>query len=452
MKKALPGTERYLHRFEHLDRERFKKEPDTIRELRRAAIARFSDLGFPSTRLEDWKYTNVAPIAKMQFELETDGRNGVSRKKVRSYELDEACQIVFVNGRFAPEFSSTKGLPDGIEIRSLAEAMENSPEKVEPHLGRYASFEQNAFVALNTAFLSDGVFLYVPPETIVETVIHVVFLTTTQMDGTVSHLRNLIVVDDNSEATVVERYASLGGKVYFNNVVTEVVAGANAVVDHYKLQQESEEAFHIATIQSEQKADSNLTSHNISLGGNLSRNDVNAVLDGEGGDLHLNGFYLLGGRQHLDNHTRIRHAKPHCTSLEIYKGILDDHAHGVFNGIIFVEQGAQKTNAIQTNRNLLLSEDCLANSNPQLEIYADDVKCTHGSTIGQLDEDSIFYLRSRGLSYEAARALLINAYASEVLDPIKIRSIREELRAVLSDRLHFGQVLVEAPSLTAGAD
>jgi Fe-S cluster assembly protein SufD len=434
----------YLFRFEQLKKERYEREPSFLQELRREAISRFADLGFPATRLEDWKYTNVEAIAKMRFEFAADGRNGVHTSSLKPYTLGESCQLVFVNGSYAPEFSNLAGLPEGTEVRSLADVLEKAPEELEPHLGRYASFKDHPFVALNTAFIGDGVFVKVPAGTIVETPIHVIFVTTPTGEATVSHLRNLIVAGDNSQVTVIERYVGLGSHVYFNNLVTEVVAGDNAVVNHYKLQQESEEAFHIATLQYHQTASSNIASHNITVGGGLSRNDVNAVLDGEGGDCILNGFYLMTGRQHVDNHTRIRHAKPHCTSLEVYKGILNDHARGVFNGRIIVDQEAQKTNAIQTNRNLLLSDGCLVNSNPQLEIYADDVKCTHGSTIGQLDAESLFYLRSRGLSFEVARAILIQAFAGEVLDQIKVEPIRKEVVELMSNRLRYGRMLPEA--------
>lgn len=437
MKKPMHEIDSYLVRFEQLEKDVFRKEPETIRELRRSALSRFADLGFPTSRLEEWRFTNVAPIAKMRFELARDGLNGFKPDQLRPLALEGAWQVVFVNGRFAPEFSSLGALPEGVEVRSLADVLESSPEKVEPHLGRYARFEDHAFVALNTAFMGDGAFVRVAPGRVIEKPIHLIFVSTAAADASVAHIRNLIVVEENSQAAVVERYVGLGDAVYLTNAVSEVVAGANTVIDHYKLQQESVEAFHIATLQYHQGGSSNVRSHNVALGAGLSRNDVNAVLDGEGGDCLLNGFYLGTDRQHIDNHTRIYHVKPHCTSLEIYKGILNDHARGVFNGRIIVDKEAQKTNAIQTNRNLLLSDDSLVNSNPQLEIYADDVKCTHGSTIGQLDEESMFYLRSRGLSYEAARALLISAFAGEVFDQMKIDAIRAALSDTLSERLGF---------------
>lgn len=439
----MPEIDFYLYRFEELEKETYRKQPDFVRKLRRRAIDRFAELGFPSTHIEEWRFTNVSPLAKIRFELAVNGRNRLRAESLEPFALPDSCELVFVNGRFAPEFSRLHGLPAGIEVQTLAEAMEKVPQELEAHLGRYAGVDDHPFVALNTAFMDDGIFVRVPAGQVVETAIHLVFVSSPAGEATVSHVRNLIVVGANSEVTVVERYIGSGGHVYLTNAVTEVVAGENAVVHHYKLQQESEQAFHMATLQYYQKASSNVASHNIALGGGLSRNDVNAVLDGDGGHCLLNGFYLATGRQHVDNHTRIHHVKPHCTSLEIYKGILNDHGRGVFNGRILVDKEAQKTNAIQTNRNMLLSEHSLVNSNPQLEIYADDVKCTHGSTIGQLDADSLFYLRSRGIGLDTARAILIQAFASEVFDQIKIDVIREELTSHLSDRLHYRRVLDE---------
>jgi Fe-S cluster assembly protein SufD len=316
-------------------------------------------------------------------------------------------------------------------VASLAEVLEKAPDKVEPWLGQYARFDDHPFVALNTAFLRDGALVWVPRGVIVEKPIHLMFVSSST--GIVTFPRNLFVAGENSQVTLVETYAGEGA--YFTCPVTELVAGPASVVDHYKLQVESRQAFHMATFQIEAERSCAPSSHSISIGGALVRNDVNAVLDGEGIDCILNGLYLGEGRQVIDNHMRVEHARPHCASHELYKGVLDGAARSVFNGLIHVHPGAQKTDAKQSNRNLLLSASAIANSNPQLEIFADDVKCTHGSTVGQLDEDAIFYLRSRGIGEEAARSLLTYAFASDIVERIK---------ELLFARLPQGEVVRQA--------
>ncbi|MCI0420515.1 MAG: Fe-S cluster assembly protein SufD, partial [Acidobacteria bacterium] len=323
---------------------------------------------------------------------------------------------------------------------SLAEVLEKQAELVQPHLARYAGVSKEPFAALNTAFTADGAFIYLPKDSVVEEPIHLLFLSTGERNRPlVSHPRILVLAEANSQARILESYASLGEGVYFTNAVTEVVAGENAFIDHYKLQRESLEAFHISTVQVQLGRSANVSTQSISLGGALTRNHVNTVLDGEGGEATLNGFYLVNGRQHVDNHTCIDHAKPHCNSHELYKGILDGKARGVFNGRIIVRPDAQKTDSKQTNKNLILSEEALVNTNPQLEIYADDVKCTHGATIGQLDADSIFYLRSRGIDLESARHLLTYAFAGDFIHRLKIEPLRIALEKSLFARLAEGQ-------------
>jgi Fe-S cluster assembly protein SufD len=335
--------------------------------------------------------------------------------------------VVFVNGQYTPELSSA----GPAWVGSLAAVLAAQPEAPQKYLTRVAKYDEATFTALNTAFLRDGGCVLIPKNTVVEQPIHLLFLSTSRGDPGVSHLRNLVVAGRNSQATIIESYVGVDGEVYFTNAVTEMVLGENAFVDHYKLQRESSAAFHIATVQVQQERSSNFTSHSISLGGALVRNDVNAVLAEEGCECTLNGLYLAGRRQHVDNHTRIDHAKPHCASHELYKGILDGQAHGVFNGKIYVHADAQKTDAKQTNQTLLLSDDAVINTKPQLEIYADDVKCTHGATVGQLAGDAIFYLRSRGIALEEARKILTFAFANDVVSRIKVESIRKHLEAAL---------------------
>jgi Fe-S cluster assembly protein SufD len=306
---------------------------------------------------------------------------------------------------------------------------------LEPYLARYARYQDHSFVALNTAFIEDGAFVSIPSGKIVEEPIHLFFVSTAAGEATVSHPRNLILVGNDSQVTIVESYVGLNHGVTWTNAVTEIVVGESAVVEHYKLQWEREEAFHTATLQVHESRSSNFTSHSVALGGSLVRNEVNVALDGEGGECTLNGLYLATGRQHVDNHTRIDHVKPHCTSRELYKGVLEGKARGVFNGKIYVHKAAQKTDARQTNKNLLLSADASVDTKPQLEIYNNDVKCTHGSTIGQLDEDALFYLRARGIGLETARSLLTYGFISDIVGRIKLASIRDQLESFVTTRL-----------------
>ncbi|MFQ5816518.1 MAG: Fe-S cluster assembly protein SufD [Terriglobia bacterium] len=409
--------------------------------IRKDAILRFADLGFPTMRKEQWKFTSVAPIAKMPFQPAGVAGNGLTPEKLQRLPFaDLGCsRLVFVNSRYRPELSLLHGLPEGVRSGSLAAALGSEERFLEEHLARYAAFQEHAFVALNTAFLNDGAFIYIPKGRVVEKPIHLLFVSTAGAEAVVSHPRTLIVMGPDSEATIIESYLGLGNGVYFTNAVNELVVGENAVVDHYKLQMESEQSFHIATLQVQQGRSSSVSSHFLSLGGALVRNDINAVLEGEGINCTLNGLYLVLGQQHVDNHTLIDHAKPHGTSQELYKGILAGKATAVFNGAIVVRKDAQKTDAIQRNKNLLLSDDAVVNTKPQLEIRANDVKCTHGATIGQLDPNAIFYLRARGIGQEAARKLLIYAFARDIISRIKIGPLQDGLEKLLFARLSQGQ-------------
>ena len=324
-------------------------------------------------------------------------------------------------------------------VHSLAAVLQAHPEWVEPYLARHAKFQEHAFTALNTAFLQDGVFLSVPKGKVIAEPIELLFVSTTPGEGTVSHPRNLVVVGPGAQLTLIETFVGLDENVYFTNAVTEIVAGEGAVIDHYKIQRESVEAFHIATTQIYQTRGSNFSSHFVSLGGSLVRNEINVVLDGENCECTLNGLYLANGTQHVDCHTVIDHAKPHCNSHELYKAVLDGKGHGVFNGKIFVRQDAQKTDAKQTNQTLLLSNDATINTKPQLEIFADDVKCTHGATVGQLQEEQLFYLRTRGIGLQEARSLLTFAFANDIVGRIKVEPIRAQLEALLIRKEEFTQ-------------
>ena len=429
----------YLAEFDRVAREPDWRVPASISKLRKVAIDRFSQLGFPTTKLEAWRFTSVAPIAATPFALADDGLSALSSDELDRFTFKDLpfTQLVVVNGCFAPRLSSCGALPAGVEAGGLSEAIDRDPTLVERYLTRLAPYEHEPFTALNTAFLRDGAFLQIPANAVIEQPIHLLFVATAHQKAPVHHPRVLIVAGENSQARIVESYAGLRDAPYFTNAVTEIAAGPNAVIDHYKLLRESLQAFHIASMHVSLGRSSSFSSHSITLGGALVRNDVNALLNGEGIDCTLNGLYVVNGRRLIDNHTMVDHAKPHCSSHELYKGILDGDAHAVFNGKIVVQPDAQKTNAKQTNQALLLSEHAQINTTPQLEIFADDVRCTHGATVGQLDHEAMFYLRSRGLSQARARNVLIHAFASDILDRIKIAPIRAHLDRVLLEQLLF---------------
>jgi Fe-S cluster assembly protein SufD len=432
-----PEIEPYVAQFERLMEKAAGSEPAWLTSLRREAINHFRDLGFPTTRDEEWKYTDVGPIARTAFRPAPDHLHADLKSLIESVPLASAIKnrLVFVNGRYVSEYSHIEGLPAGVRVVNLAEAVRSEAHALEHHLGRYAGFKDRAFTALNTALWQDGAHVYIPRGVVVEEPIHLLYVTTAEDAPIVTNLRTLIVAEENSQATVIETYAGPDGQTYFNNAVTEIDVAENAVLDHYKVELERSSAYHIATQQTQHASSANFMSHNLCLGGLLVRNDVNSVLGGEGIESTINGLYLTGGRQHVDNHTAIDHAMPHCNSHELYKGIMDGKSTAVFNGKIFVRLDAQKTDAKQTNQNLLLSRDASVDTKPQLEIFADDVRCTHGATIGQLDADALFYLRARGIGAHEARNLLVYAFAADLLERIKVDVVREELERLLYERL-----------------
>ncbi|MEW5974304.1 MAG: Fe-S cluster assembly protein SufD [Acidobacteriota bacterium] len=439
------GLDRYLSCFDERRKER-GGEPNWLGSLRQAAMDRFVGQGFPTTRDEEWRFTNVAPIARTDF-LPSIRSDSVSLSEAEPFFLAHSesqswHRVVFVNGCFAPELSSIGKLPPGMKVLSLPAALEGDP-LLEGHLARYAGLD-HPFVSLNTALAEDLVVVVIPRNLVLPAPVHLLFLSVSRTQPIVSHPRSLVVVGENSQVQLVESYAGVGEGRYFTNAVTELVAAENAVVDHYKIQRESLHGYHMATLQIHQSRSSNVSTHTLSLGGALVRNEIGTVLDGEGAESVVNGLYAVGGDQLVDNHTRIDHAKPHCASHELFKGILDQRARAVFNGRIVVRPDAQKTDSKQTNKNLLLSEEALVNTNPQLEIYADDVKCTHGATIGQLDTEAIFYLRSRGIGLDMARNLLTYAFSQDITNRIKIGPLRAELEKILYSRLPGSESIREA--------
>jgi Fe-S cluster assembly protein SufD len=423
----------YLRQFRALEKR--AQGPAWLGRLRAEAMEAFAELSFPTVHLEDWKYTNVAPLTRVEFApAAADEQAAAAVRRHPSFDL-ECWRLVFLNGRYTPELSRLEGLPRGVEVRSLAEALAVSPGAVEEHLARHADFKDHAFVALNTAFIEDGAFISIAKGVVLKQPIHLLYVSAPGAHSTVSHPRNLIVAGEASQAAVIEAYAGWGEVPAFTNAVTEIVAGENSRVDYVKVQQESAAAFHISTIHARQARYSNLASHSLALGSLLGREELITVLDGEGAEALLRGLYVTTGRQLIDNHTTIDHARAHCSSREFYKGVLDGASTGVFNGKIIVRPDAQKTDSKQSDKNLLLSEQATINTKPQLEIFADDVKCTHGATIGQIDSEAIFYLRSRGIGEEEARQLLVVAFGNEIIESVSHAPLRARLQADLRGRL-----------------
>ncbi len=410
-----------------------KSAPEWLNNLRQSGRAHFAELGFPTTDDEEFRFTNVRPIAELKPQIAPVILPTIHYVATFSFGDLKARRLVFVDGRFQPQLSDVRPQA-GLKISSLAAAAQANDATVAQYLGRYARIDDNAFAALNTALLDDGVVIEIAAkETIAEPIV-VLHFSTGQVAGAVSNLRLLVVARERSESKVIEKYVSLGHAPTFTNVVTEIILEESARVEHIKVQDESLSAYHVATIAAHQKRNSNLLTHSISLGAAIARNNVIPVLDAEGCECTMNGLYLGRESQLIDHHTAIHHAKPHCNSHEFYHGILDGKSQGVFNGKIFVRPDAQKTDAKQTNRNLLLSNDATIHTKPQLEIFADDVKCTHGATVGQLEDEHIFYLRARGIGLENARRMLVHAFASDIVNRVSIPEIREELDQLFYER------------------
>jgi Fe-S cluster assembly protein SufD len=409
----------------HLDQFDKAHRAAPFAKLRQAARERFRDLSFPTAKTEDWRFTSVTPLLKTPFE--PAGLSEADGKFLPPLPAPGTLRLVFVNGVYAPALASQGEVPPGIEWGSLAAVRDDQTRRLQKALG-LADYQGQIFTALNTSLFYEGAFVIVPDGLSLGTPIEIIYLAAPRGQRTVTYPRTAIVVGKQSQATVIERYLeSPEAGVYFTNAVTEVALAAEAGIDHYKVQAESRQAFHIANTQVTLDRGSRFATHFLSLGGGLVRNEVRVRFDGEGAEATVNGLYLAGGKQHIDNYTVIDHAVPNCQSHELYKGILNDQSQGVFNGKIYVRQDAQKTDAKQTNKVLLLSENATINTKPQLEIFADDVKCTHGATVGQLDSESLFYLRTRGIGLEAARALLTYAFANDVIRRIKVDSLRDSL-------------------------
>ncbi len=409
----------------------------SLGEVRKRSIDRFAEVGFPSSRDEKWRFTNFSRLTEKHFAV----KNGVGDQQSEA-ALDDSPigwlspnRVVFVDGKFSPKVSAVAGLPNTTLVGNLSTTANNDPTILEQGIAQIADSFDSPFTALNTAFFSEGGTLLVPDGVCIEEPIQFLFLTTSHSTDRVTHPRNMVIVGEGAEATVVETYLGLGDGSSWTNPVTEIVLGDAADLKLHRVQLDGKKSFHTATTQCRQGRDSNLTFSTVVFGGSLSRHDINFKLDGIGASCSLHGISYLRDRQHSDNQTTIEHAKPHCTSVEKFNGIYDDSSRGVFTGRVLVKPYAQQTDAIQSSRNLLLTETARADTQPQLEIFADDVKCTHGATVGPIDDEALFYLRSKGLTSDDARAMLTYGFAVEIIDMIGIKELREYLDAILRSRL-----------------
>lgn len=441
--ELLDKSDHYVSRFNRIAEQRGRASwlPDTRRE----AIARFTEMGFPTQRDEEWRFTNVQGIAQTAYDLADEAVRPIAPEHVGSLVLPGmAAVVVFVDGRFHPQLSSLDAVPAKVVIANLPDAAAEDTAAIRTHMAQYAGHLEEPFTALNTAFMEDGAFIHILAGAVLTAPIQLLYISTADPHRPrMVHPRNLIVAETGSQATIIESYVGYGAGSFFTNTVTEIFAADGAIVDHYKVVRESAETSHVGMLQINQKRDTNVTSQVVSLGGRLVRNNMATVLEGEGGDCTLTGLYLADNNQHIDNHLVVDHAKPHCNSWEFFRGILNGHGRGVFSGRIIVREQAQKTDAKQTNKSLLLSSHAQVESKPQLEIFADDVKCTHGATIGQVSDEAVFYLRSRGLSREAARSMLVAAFARESLAEVRPVALRKRLDAEVVGRLPQGHLLLE---------
>ena len=439
MTQTLTKHEKYVSEFRAIEKRLAGSGPEWLHRIRKHALERFAELGFPTARRgnEKWKYTNVGPVANATFGYTAEASpNGAHGAEVGPAPWDEGwANLVFVDGHFAEALSTPAPSSNGVRVASLAEAVHSDPHLVEPHLARYASVEDDGFTALNTAFLQDGALIHIPDGESIESPLNLVFVSTDRGEPSVSYPRVLVVAGAGSKVTIIESYVGLSRNRYFTNAVTEIVVGDGAQVDHHRLLIESEEAFHVGVARVYQGESSVFTSKVFEKSVGLGRYDFNALLDGPGGSCLSKGLYMTSGTQHVDNLINIDHAKPYCTSRLYYKGILDGKSRAVFGGTIWVREGAIKTDALQTDKNLVLSPDAEVDSKPALFIFADDVKCGHGATAGNIDQDTVFYMRSRGIDLDAASRLLIYGFASEIIDTVEVDEFRAYLERLFLESL-----------------
>jgi Fe-S cluster assembly protein SufD len=431
-------SESFVQEFEALSGTATAESPDWLEPVRRSAMERFARTGFPASRDEEWRFTPIGPITQGNWRPAAVAPVKVARAHLDPFIFGHAewTTLVFVNGAYHEGLSTAGELPPGVRVGSLSEALRSDGALLQGHLTRHAPIDGSPFTALNTAFLREGGLVYVPAGMDLTRPVHLVFVTTADAGGTVTHPRNLLVVERGARASVIESYVTLApGQTYWTNPVTEVAVGAAAWLEHTRIQRESEQAYHVGLTQVDQQRDSHYRSFSLAMGGALARHNLHVRLNDENIETLMYGLYLTRGEQLVDNHTAIYHDQPNCRSWEVYKGVLDGRSRGVFNGKVLVKPEAQKTDAKQTNRNVLLGDHARVDTKPQLEIFADDVKCTHGATVGKLDDVALFYARSRGLPAAAAQRLLLYAFAAEVVDEVALEPVRIELDRLILERL-----------------
>ena len=412
--------------------------PIALHDSRKEALNHFKTLGFPNRKNEEWKYTNISPIIKHDFQqVFSKGKSDLIREDIEGFLIPglKANLIVLVNGKYFDDLSNIKSDSKQLSICSFKEAQNKHSKIFNTHFAKYADYKTNGFTALNTAFANDGVFIYVTDGNIIKEPVVILNISDTKRPHLLIQPRNLFIIGKNSSITFLGFHNTIGDNYSFNNTVTEIFSDKNSEVNLYKLQNESNKSFYIETTQVHQEKNSRFNSVTISWGGKITRNNLNSFLSGEGCECNMDGTFILSGSQHVDNHTLVDHAVPNCLSNEFYKGILDDKSTGVFNGKIMVRKDAQKTNAYQTNNNILLTDTATMNSKPQLEIFADDVRCSHGTTTGQLNEDELFYLRTRGIDEKEAMVVLLFAFVSEIIQKVKLEPLRNRLLDMLSKKL-----------------
>ena len=428
----------YLQEFARFEKNGAQPSPPWLFPLRKSGIAQFSEWGLPTIKDEDWRFTNLSAFKNQVYRVVTeDSRTHPDPDYIESLAMHELAghRLVFVDGHYAPELSDLAGLPDDLRVAPLADALRDHPDLLEEHLTRYSRESENAFGALNTALFQDGLFIHVPRGVELTEPLLVIHLTLASESGKAVYPRSLVLLEAQSRLTLLEHHVTLGDAPALVNAVTEIRLGQGAWCEHCKYQEQNSDSFHFSGLHTHLEADSDFRTHSIVIGARLSRNDLRAKLAGKGAVGLLNGLYVPRDQQLMDHHMIVNHASSHCESHEYFNGILDDASRGVFHGRILVQPDAQKTDAKQTNKNLLLTDSATADTKPQLEIYADDVRCTHGATIGQLNPESIFYLRARGIGLEMARRMLIHGFAEEILDRIECRPAREILNRLIWDRL-----------------
>lgn len=406
-------------------------------QIRKDAIAVFEELGFPVKKMEEWKYTNLKPLTDHDFHYPFEISSDIKASDIEKYLFakENINLLVFVNGIFTSELSTIISNSENVFIGNIHEGRRKHSDIFEKHFSKYAEYRNRSLVALNTAFSGDGAFIYVKKNTQLNEPVHILNISDSSEENVMSQPRNLFIIEEGSKVEIAEDYYSKGDNYSFSNMVTEIFCGKNSMTGHYKIQNENSKGYHVGMTQVHQEQDSNYSNTTISWGGSILRNDLNALFDGENTESHFFGLYLLSEKQHVDNHTLADHKMPNCFSNELYKGIIGGHATGVFNGKIMVREDAQKTNAYQSNGNILLSDDATIYSKPQLEIFADDVKCSHGATSGQLNKDEMFYIKSRGIGESDAKILLLKAFVSDVLDSIRIDEFKKKIEEKLESKL-----------------